>query len=191
MILPKYLISDTDKWQWKPATGPDVDDIVRLSHIDFGSEVDGIFDIDPILMGKNVATAVITQLYSPHETFFVVARDRESNEICAYCWAVRQRYMEYSFNEMSEIRFIHIKQDLSARDRVTLVAQILNIWHDWCAQCGIEVMASTTLRGQQDGFLHLHREAGFSVNGSCAYRRVIQEQADAPAVEEPSRIILE
>jgi hypothetical protein len=61
---------------------------------------------------------------------------------------------------------------LSVRSRIRLVREMIEQWELWCRCSGIGVLVSSTIRQDQTGFLRLHEQAGFTIRGSMAFKRI-------------------
>ena len=147
--------------------------IVTIAQTHFQSEIDDIFVPDPIAYSRNVATAVVNQFYTPGSELIVVAKSITTDVILAYLWTIRNQRAPWSDEEMSMTRMIHLDMALPARVRVRLVQDMIDIQEAWCRAYGIGIVCSTTMRHEQEGFLELHRRAGYSVRGSYCYRRLV------------------
>jgi hypothetical protein len=167
------LINKTMKYTWHPASGTDIPAIVTIAETHFQSEIDDIFQPDPIAYSRNVATAVVNQFYTPGSELLTVAKSTETGGILAYLWTIRNQRAPWSDEEMSMTRMIHVDMGLSNRVRVRLVQDMIDIQEAWCGAYGIAIVCSTTMRHEQAGFLELHRRAGYSVRGSYCYRRLV------------------
>ena len=161
------------KYSWHPASGTDIPAIVAIAETHFQSEIDDIFTPDPIAYSRNVATAVVNQFYTPGSELIVVAKSITTDAILAYLWTIRNQRAPWSDEEMSMTRMIHLDITLPARVRVRLVQDMIGIQEAWCLAYGIGIVCSTTMRHEQQGFLELHRRAGYSVRGSYCYRRLV------------------
>jgi hypothetical protein len=115
-----------------------------------------------------------------------VARNPATGSLLAYTWAVRGEYSPWSREEQVQVRMAHVDQHLSDRNRIFLCAQMIRMWETWAENIDVKIICSSTMRGEQDAFLELHRQAGFSVRGSIAYKRL---QSATFEIDEP-RIIL-
>ena len=98
---------------------------------------------------------------------------RTTKKLLAWSWVERGKYMPYSDEELAVAEFAHIDLNLSTRKRITLCSQILDIWILWCELNKIPVLCSTSIREDQQAFMHLHDQHGFSRRGSFAYRRIL------------------
>jgi hypothetical protein len=183
-----FTIKDTDSHTWSPALGTDVADIIELSNTHFKDESAGMLKVDLHRGAKLITESIVNQLYYPNSEFVVVARHKETNKLGAWGWAKRNCLMEYSSEETTELRMIHIDKTLATRDRVALVGQLISIWHMWAQMNNIPVMVSATLRSQQRAFLRILEALGFTLNGSYAFMRT-QIVADLqPPVADEQRI---
>ena len=161
------------EYTWQPATGTDVPDIVRMAQDHFESEIDQIFTPDPIAYSRNITMAVVQQFYAPLTQLLSVAKTQQ-NDLIAYTWAERNQRAPWSDDEMTVVKMAHVNMSLSARDRIRLVNQMIDMWEAWSLLCGVHVVCSTTMRGDQAAFLRLHQRAGYDVRGSYAYKRLVQ-----------------
>lgn len=175
MLLEKYSHSDRDPWVWSIATLEDVTDIVGMAEQHFQMEINQWFTPNPPLYARNVATAIVRQMYNIFHEQLLVARGREDRHLYAYTWVSRGAYVNYAVEEMAEVRFAHVDMSLSTRARVRLVAQMIQHWHLWAQKCSIPVVVSCSIREDQQAFLHLHTQAGFVLRGSIGYLKVIKE----------------
>lgn len=176
MILEKYSHSERDAWVWSIATMEDVADIVAMAEQHFQTEIDQWFTPNPALYARNVATAIIKQMYNIFHEQLIVAKDRTTGQLYAYTWVSRGAYVNYATEEMAEVRFAHCDMTLSTRQRVRLIAQMIQHWHLWAKRCRIPVVVSCSIREDQRAFMHLHTEAGFTLRGSIGYLKVEQDE---------------
>jgi hypothetical protein len=143
-----------------------------MAQVDYGMETDTIFANEPLEYSRNVMLAIVNQFYNPRKELFSVARDAFTDQLLGYTWAVRGERAPWSSEEMVSVRMAHVRRDLSARNRVKLVAQMLRMWEVWAAACEVKIICSSTVRGDQTAFLKLHAQAGYSVRGSICYKRL-------------------
>jgi hypothetical protein len=155
---------------WRPADGRDVAAIVAMAVQGFQSEIDRIFTPDPIAYGRNVTLAIIRQFYGPSSELFSVAY--EHDRLVAYVWAGRNERAPWSDDEMVVVRMAHVDLSLPIRTRVRLVKDMINLWEQWALLCQVPIVCSSTVRGDQAGFLRIHAQAGYDVRGSYAYKRM-------------------
>ncbi len=170
--LERYAHTAADPWRWRPAAGPDTEAITAMAQTHFGLETDRIFANDPIEYSRNVLLATVNQFYNPLKELLSVAVHTETEQIIAYTWAMRGQYAPWSSEEMVAIRIAHVNLRLSQRGRIHLLAQMIRMWEVWANACEVRIICSTTMRGDQAAFMHLHRDAGYSVRGSIAYKRL-------------------
>lgn len=52
-------------YAWTPATGNDVENIVKMAESHFQNEIDTIFKPQPVVYSRNITLAVVNQFYSP------------------------------------------------------------------------------------------------------------------------------
>lgn len=170
MILEQFAHHSGDAWRWRPPTGADTQDIVDLALVCFGTETEDFFQNDPQEYGRNITHAIVNQFYNPLTELLSVAYS--GNMLMAYTWVQRFQYAPWSREEMAVVKIAHVRQDLTNRERVTLLAQQLQMWEVWAEACKIKIIFSSTIRDSQDPFLRLHAQADYTVRGSCAYKRL-------------------
>ena len=81
---------------------------------------------------------------------------------------------------MCSIRMVHVDMSLGTRDRIRLVTEMIEVWETWASNSGIPVICSTTMRGDQQGFLRIHQRSGYDIRGSFAYKRLHQGAVQHP-----------
>lgn len=167
-------------WTWLPTTGNDVAAIVSMAQQHFENEIDTIFQPDPIAYARNLTLATVHQFYNPCAELLKVAKDAETGAILAYTWAARGERAPWSDNEMISVRMAHVDMTLPTRQRLRLVTGMILEWETWARQCGVQVLCSTTMRRDQEGFLAIHRKLGYDVRGSYAYKRLDTLQTGLP-----------
>jgi hypothetical protein len=170
--LEKYTPSDRDTWTWYLAKLEDVQEIVDLASGNFQHEVDAYMTVDLPLFARNLALTAVKQMYSLYDEQLLIARHKTDNYLMGWAWAGRGSYTTYSRDEMAEGKFVHMNLELASRVRVTMLAQVLQHWYNWAVACSCPVLVSTTIRGDQRAFLHLHQQAGFELKGSIGYMRI-------------------
>jgi hypothetical protein len=174
--LESYAHTAADRWRWRAPTGADAQDIVDLALVCFGAETDGIFQNDPVEYGRNITLTTVNQFYNPLGELLSVAYD--GDVLVAYTWCIRGQTAPWSREEMAVVRMAHVRLDLTARERVSLLAQMIQMWEIWARACKINIIFSSTIRDSQDPFMRLHARAGYTVRGSCAYKRLNQIKID-------------
>lgn len=165
---------DTLTYTWRPADGRDVPAIVAMAEHDFQQEIDTIFEPDPVAYARNITQAVVNQFYLPGTELISVAVT-DAGELLAYTWARRNERAAWSDNEMVVVRMAHLCLSLPARTRIRLVQDMMMLWEGFARFAGVDIICSTTMRGDQAGFLRLHERAGYDVRGSYAYKRLTKE----------------
>lgn len=175
MIATQFSPSDRDSWEWKAATGKDIPDIVIMAEQLFQSEIDSVFTPDRMFYAYNLELAIVGQKYNKASALLIVARHKETKTLMAYGWLGRGSYTQYSRDEMAEAKFAHCDLALPSRTRITILAQLLEIWEAWCMLNKIPVLVSTTIRAEQTTFLKLHERRNFVIRGSIAYKRIRYE----------------
>lgn len=166
-------------WTWDRALGTDVVPIMDLTREWFRSEATDIWQIDEAWFGLNITQDIARQFWNPGSAFVAVAR--ANDQLLGYVWAERGQKTVWSSEEMVAIKIVHINLDLAARDRVRMVNEMIDIWEIWAQSIGVPVVCSSTMRGDQSGFLRLHQRRGYDCRGSICYRRVIAMPESNPA----------
>ena len=159
------------EYTWSPATGSDVNDIVAMAQQHFESEIDEIFTPDTTALARNITFAVVSQFYMPATTLVSVARDT-TGKLVSYTWAKTGERAPWSDDSMMSVCMAHVDMTLSTRDRLRLLIDQLSIWEQFAINTGTQIICSTTVRKEQDGFLRLHARYGYDVRGSYAYKRL-------------------
>lgn len=158
-------------YTWRPATGLDVPHIVKMAVDHFETEIDTIFKPDHVAYSRNITFAVVNQFYCPTTELLSVATDSENN-IVAYTWAKTGERAPWSDDEMVIVKMAHLSLNLSSRDRVNLVKDMLRLWEAFATLAQVSVICSTTMRRDQSTFLKLHERHGYDVRGSYAYKKI-------------------
>ena len=159
-------------WQWQPTSGADVSAMVQMAQNHFETEIDQIFQPDPLAYARNLTMATVTQFYNPQAELLRVARENHTDRILAYTWAVRGERTPWSDDEMVFAKMAHVDLSLPPRQRLRLVTGMVLAWETWARECSVPIVCSTTMRRDQSGFLELHRKLGYDVRGSYAYKRL-------------------
>lgn len=158
-------------YNWRPANGNDVPNIVNMAETHFQCEIDNIFTPEPVVYSHNVTLAIVNQFYNPLTCLFSVCYD-DSNQLLAYTWAVRGEKAPWSDNEMIVIRMAHVNLSLSTKLRIRLITDMLVLWEQYASLCCVPIICSTTMRSDQTAFLKLHQKHGYDVRGSYAYKKL-------------------
>jgi hypothetical protein len=163
----------------------DVEDIVELADSIYGVEADGIVKRDRNVFRKNVTIATTVQVFDKGREFIAVCREpitrkvvldgfvdyEKDSKLLGYCWFDRNGYTTYANEEISNAKFHHVDLGLSPRLRVRLINEMIDQHILWAANWNIPVICSTSIRGEHDGFMKIHKKRGFQVNGSYAWGR--------------------
>lgn len=165
-------------WTWEPADGTDVPAIKNIAESMFQNEVEGIWTPDPIAYMRNITTAVVNQYYTPGSELILVARTELG--LVGYLWVKRGQKAPWSDEEMAMVQMVHVDLTLNLRDRIRLITEMIAHWETWCQNFGIGIVCSTTMRGDQGGFLKIHEKCGYVVRGSYAYKRLSTTPAGLP-----------
>lgn len=156
-------------WTWRPAHGGDVPRIVDIAVAHFQCEIEHLFRPDPIAYSRNLTLAVVNSFYLPHTEMLAVCE--QSGVIIAYVWAHRST-APWSDDAMCSVRMVHVDMTRTSRERIRLVTEMIGVWESWAEKSGIPVVCSTTMRGDQQGFLRIHERCGYTVRGSFCYKRL-------------------
>lgn len=158
-------------YTWRPANGNDVPAIVQMAIDYFQTEIDNIFTPDPVAYSRNITMAVVNQFYGPTTELLSVAVDTNNN-IVAYTWAKTGERSPWSDDEMVIVKMAHLSLNLSSRERISLVKDMLRLWEAFAILAQVNIICSTTMRKDQAGFLKLHERNGYDVRGSYAYKKL-------------------
>lgn len=172
MNLSKFAYNDSWPWQWQLATYADIEDIMLLTEQAFTSEPDEVVQVDRRHYLHNLTQAIVTQTFNASKEQIAVARNKATNKLIAYSWIGAGTGILYSTDSTAEGRMAHIDFDLPGRTSVALAVQILENWARWAKVCGYNLVVSTTIRFQQQAYIRLHKELGFTVRGAIAYKRL-------------------
>jgi hypothetical protein len=159
------------KYTWRPANGSDAESIVQIAQEFFQNEIDNIFNPEPITYSRNITLAIVNQFFSPTTELVAVATDSDNN-IVAYTWAKSNERSPWSDDEMIIIKMAHVKLNVSTRDRVNLIKDMLLLWEKFATLANVTIICSTTMRKDQNTFLKLHERQGYDVRGSYAYKKL-------------------
>lgn len=160
-------------WQWQQATGADVPDIVRMAQRHFETEIDQIFWPDPLAYERNLMRAIVEQHYNPAQELLLTARQHQ--QLLGYVWAHRST-APWSDDAMCTVRMVHVDLELSSRQRLRMVTEMIMAWELWAHRWRMPVICSTSMRQDWQPFMALHQRRGYSVRGSFAYRRLVLDQ---------------
>lgn len=166
----------------------DVEDIVSLADVNYGSEIDGILKRDRNVFRHRVTVATTEQIFNKSREFIAVCRNDPivipqydinqqvvgsytERPLLGFCWFDRGGYTTYSNEEISNAKFHHVDLSLSPRTRVRLVNEMIDQHILWAHTYGIPIICSTSIRAEHNGFMKIHQKRGFAVNGSYAWIR--------------------
>jgi hypothetical protein len=161
-----------NSYTWRSATGSDVIAIVNLANDYFKDEINNIFTIDTLAGSRNITLAIVNQFYNPNSELVKVAEDN-TGKIIAYVWAKGQQRSVWSDESMVSINMAHASLDLTSRQRIKLVFDMIELWEQFANQAQAKIICSTTMRNDQQAFLKIHQRCGYDVRGSYAYKRLI------------------
>lgn len=166
-------------FNWRKASGNDVNNIVELCGHQFRDEMKGIFDVCDQgytqahnAFSRNTTFAVVNQFYNPNQELVMVCHD-DDGEFMAYTWAHTRERAIWSDELVCNIVMAHINMKLSPKTRVKIVSDMITLWDVFAVGSGSAVICSNTVRGDQTAFLKMHERRGYTVRGSYAYKRVL------------------
>ena len=160
-------------WTWHRAQGTDVTDIMDLTRQHFCTEADSVWIIDEQHFARSITVDIVNQFFNPGSAMVAVARNNNTKALVGYVWAERGIKTVWSSEEMIAIKIVHVDMSLSARDRVRMVREMITVWELWAQSIGVSIVCSSTMRGDQAGFVRLHQQAGYDCRGSICYRRIM------------------
>jgi len=170
--MDKYAISDKDPWTWSKAYHTDVEDILDLVAQNYQDEISGFLVPNRQRMCYHLHKALLQQTFEQHTVLITIARDKQTQKLLSWAWLERGKYTVYAVEELATAEFAHVELSLSQRNKVTLVAQILQSWIAWSEAWQIPVLTSSSIRADQTAFMRLHEQYGFLIRGSIAYRKI-------------------
>jgi hypothetical protein len=144
---------------------------MNLSRQHFKTEATDIWTVDEQHFARGITVDIVNQFFNPGSAFVAVARD-DTHTLVGYVWAERGIKTVWSTEEMIAIKIVHVDMNLSARQRVRMVKEMIAIWELWAESIAVPIVCSSTMRGDQAGFLRLHQAAGYDCRGSICYRRL-------------------
>lgn len=159
-------------WTWDRAQGTDVTPIMDLTREYFQGEATDIWSIDEQHFARSITVDIVNQFFNPGSAFVAVAKN-DQGQLQGYVWAERGIRTVWSSEEMIAIKIVHMDMRLSTRDRVRMVKEMIEIWEMWARSIGVNIVCSSTMRGDQAGFIRLHQQAGYDCRGSICYKRLL------------------
>jgi hypothetical protein len=167
--MNKLSHKSTDPWEWSRIGINDINDVVNLSDDYFGKEAWPLTN-DRVYYESQIAKSVVNQHYNSASEMLIGAY-HSSGVLAAVAWFDRGATSVYSPLEICNQRLIHVRQDLSARQKIKLIHQSVEQQILWAGNCGIPVCCNTSIREDQDAFMRIIEKLGFEVRGSFAYAR--------------------
>jgi hypothetical protein len=163
-------------YQWRRAAGTDVTPIMDLTREHFQPEATGVWSIDEQWFGRCLTVAIVEQFFNPGSALVAVA-ESDQGRLLAWVWAERGVKTVWSTEEMVAIKIVHVDLGLSARCRLQLTREMMDLWELWTESISVPVICSSTMRGEQSAFLRLHQRRGYDCRGSICYKRLGPKQA--------------
>lgn len=166
------------KWTWRPATGLDVTEVSIQGQELFkmenptGANAQKIFQVESHVYDHKITLAIVNQFFNPNLELFCIARHNDDNRLLAHTWATRGELPLWSTDEMCNVKMAHVDYSLSPRDKIKLIYEMMDLWEIWCRNSNIHVIQSSTMRIDQGVFLKMHKNKGYDIRGSVAYKRL-------------------
>jgi hypothetical protein len=149
-------------------------------------EVNKIFNFNPNVLAHNIVLGLVNQFYTGTSDLICGVRDAD-NKLLAYTWAKTGETTMWSTERVMSIRMAHVDPSLSSRTRIKLLEDMLEIWERFAQLTNTPIIASSTLRNEQQAFLKLHQRRGYIIKGSTAYLRVDLSQQPAQLFDDPTQ----
>ena len=158
-------------WKWELAHPlRDVNYIIDMGKDYLAGEAGTVLKTDPEVFRHHLTVSTTNQLFDKYKEMIAVAKE-DPYSILGYLWVDRGGYTTYSRDEISNARFHHVDLSLPVRTRVRLLNEMIDQHILWSNMCGIPVICSTSIRGDFDGFMKIHKKRGFTTHGSYAWIR--------------------
>lgn len=172
-------------YTWTKCSTADSADLMALSlMVEF--EVNKIFNFNPNVLAHNIVLGLVNQFYTGTSDLICGVRDAD-NKLLAYTWAKTGETTMWSTERVMSIRMAHVDPSLSSRTRIKLLEDMLEIWERFAQLTNTPIIASSTLRNEQQAFLKLHQRRGYIIKGSTAYLRVDLSQQPAQLFDDPTQ----
>jgi hypothetical protein len=182
----RYTHRATDPWRWRPAGQADLQELVDFVIEAIEVDATAISEIDSLELSRNISHAIVNQMFNPKTEMVSVAVITATNRIIAFNWATRGVRPVWSGEEMITPRMLNVDQSLSSRTRVALCVQAMRVWERWAHLCDIKIINSNSMRYDWQPLIRLHKQMGYDVRGSEAFKRLNTIRLDP----ENTRIIL-
>lgn len=169
--MTKYKHTDTDRWVWRLATYDDFAKISNSAYNNAKQYVEDIFDVQQRTGEYNLLNDLTKQTFQPHTAFILLAEDKNTKELLCYTWGDVSQTI-WSTDRVLNLKIIHVDSG-TAKERIRMVAQMMLAWEEYCLQHGVPVICSSSVRSEQRAYMRLHEQAGYSIRGSFAYKRVM------------------
>lgn len=160
-------------YSWMLADGSDVQDIVNMAEQHFQGEIDTIFQPEPHVLARHLTFAVTSQFYQPGTQLVTVCREEGTNKLLAYTWAKGYDRSCWSDDNMVNVLMVHVDLTLPARTRVRLIKDMMSHWERFADYTDTKIICSSSVRHDQEAFLRLHKQNGYDVRGSYAYKKLV------------------
>lgn len=169
MNLRKYQHTQNDTWLWRLAEPRDLDNIVTLCKQNYEHEIQGLLEPDEPYYRYQLALAITTQQHHLGILQLTVCVDKNTDKLLAYAWVQTGSTPPYSQTRLAEARVLHLDLELTQRQRMKITVQALLHWQRWSTVTEHRVLVSTTVRQDQQTFMRLHQQLGYTVRGSHAF----------------------
>ena len=171
-MLERFNVCDRDTWAWKLMTLHDLREVGAVSIPYFDEECVGVIKPNVEAMIARMGGEILQQVYNSTACQLSVARNKVYNKLMAYAWIDGSGSLCFSSDRMATGRVVWIDQTLPAKTRVTLMAQILQQWDQWAVLADCDVIYSGSIRLNAGAFNRLHEQAGYTIRGSTAFKRI-------------------
>jgi hypothetical protein len=177
-MLVNHFSYDNNRRQgeWRLAEPRDIPRITALTYDNFRAEAAPIFTPDIAYFQWQLDKALTNQRHNMATELVIIAED--ASRLLAWTWIERGHRTLWSQEEMAEPKVIHLDLTLSARDRIHLLKDTMAHWERWASACDIPIIVSSSVREEQTAFMKLHRQAGYTVRGSFAWKRLYKGERE-------------
>lgn len=157
-------------YTWTQLSPADSGDIMTLSlMVEF--EVNKIFNFNPNVLAHNIVLGLVNQFYTGRSDLICGVRD-DTGKLIAFTWCQTGQKTMWSTEEVMSVHMAHVDPTMSSRTRINLLKDMLEIWEKFAQITNTPIIASSTIRDEQQAFLKLHEQRGYIIKGSTAYLRV-------------------
>jgi hypothetical protein len=164
---------------WRRAAGTDVTQLMALTREHYANEVGAVWHIDEQWFASELTVAIARQFFNPGSGLVAVAE--LDHQVVGWVWAERGIRTVWSGEEMVAIKIVHVSLHLSARQRLQIIQEMMQLWELWTAEIGVGIVCSSSMRTEQQAFVRLHQRRGYDCRGSICYLRLQPNMTDQHA----------